>query len=121
MIKITCDKCDGKIEQNELIGRIRWSLKEGIDGEYTDDELEGKVFCERCMDAILSEIQRKITWESVEEPKDNKRTRITEDVADKIIELYHNGMSYRAIGQEVGLPGNKVASWCYYKMKHGGL
>lgn len=62
MITVKCDRCAGDIDPNGMIGYISWCFKQGVDGDLEMNELEGKHFCERCMDEIMVMIQRHVNW-----------------------------------------------------------
>lgn len=62
MIMVKCDRCEGDMDPNGMIGYMSWCFKQGVDGDLEMNELEGKHFCERCMDEIMAMIQRHVNW-----------------------------------------------------------
>lgn len=132
MIKVNCDRCGAEIDPNGMIGYISWCFKQGVDGDLEMNELEGKHFCERCMDEIMAMIQRHVNWETqkkeyeapvIEEVKKPRKRRsdIEGETAEKIIKLYKQGMNGRQIAKELKMDGRKVENWIYYKKNHGGI
>lgn len=122
MIEINCDKCGAKMDPRGLLGQISWRFKEGMDGDYGENELANHIFCERCMDQIMTMIQSKITWENEPQARPKKKkTELEDDKAEKIITLYKQGKKMREIAEEVGLDSKKVENWLYYKKHHGGI
>lgn len=136
MIKVNCDRCGAEIDPNGMIGYISWCFKQGVDGDLEMNELEGKHFCERCMDEIMAMIQRHVNWGTLEEKHDvpvivpvieevkkprKRRSDIEGETAEKIIKLYKQGMNSRQIARELKMDGRKVENWIYYKKNHGGI
>ena len=132
MIKVNCDRCGAEMAPNGMIGYISWCFKQGVDGDLEMNELEGKHFCERCMDEIMTMIQRHVNWgtqkkeyeapviEEVKKPR-KRRSDIEGETAEKIIKLYKQGMNSRQIAMELKMDGRKVENWIYYKKNHGGI
>ena len=122
MIEIKCDKCGAEIDPRGLLGQISWRFKEGMDGDYGENELANHIFCERCMDQIMTMIQSKITWENEPQARPKrKKSELEDDKAEKIITLYKQGKKVREIAKAVGLDDKKVENWLYYKKRHGGI
>lgn len=122
MIEIRCDKCKAEMDPQGLLGQISWRFKEGMDGDYGENELANHIFCERCMDQIMTMIQSKITWENEPQARPKrKKTELEDDKAEKIITLYKQGKKVREIAEAVGLDSKKVGNWIYYKKNHGGI
>lgn len=132
MIKVNCDRCGAEIDPNGMIGYISWCFKQGVDGDLEMNELEGKHFCERCMDEVMAMIQRHVNWGTLEEKHEapvieevkkprKRRSDIEGDTAEKIITLYKQGMNSRQIAKELKMDGKKVENWIYYKKNHGGI
>lgn len=132
MIKVNCDRCGAEIDPNGMIGYISWCFKQGVDGDLGMNELEGKHFCERCMDEIMTMIQKHVSWETqkkeyeapvIEEVKKPRKRRsdIEGETAEKIIKLYKQGMNSRQIAKELKMDGRKIENWLYYKRNHGGI
>lgn len=132
MIKVNCDRCGAEIDPNGMIGYISWCFKQGVDGDLEMNELEGKHFCERCMDEIMAMIQRHVNWGTqkkeyetpvIEEVKKTRKRRsdIEGETAEKIIKLYKQGMNSRQIAMELKMDGRKIENWIYYKKNHGGI
>lgn len=122
MIEINCDKCGKKMDPRGLLGQISWRVKEGWSGEYGENELADHIFCERCMDLIMTMIQSKITWENEPQARPKrKKSELEDDKAEKIIILYKQGKKVREIAEAVGLDSKKVENWIYYKKHHGGI
>lgn len=122
MIEIKCDKCGAEMDPRGLLGQISWRFKEGMDGDYGENELENHIFCERCMDQIMTMIQSKITWENEPQARPKrKKSELEDDKAEKIITLYKQGKKVREIAKAVGLDDKKVENWIYYKKHHGGI
>lgn len=132
MIKVNCDRCGAEIDPKGMIGYISWCFKQGVDGDLEMNELEGKHFCERCMDEIMTMIQKHVSWETqkkeyeapvIEEVKKPRKRRsdIEGETAEKIITLYKQGKKVREIAEAVGLADKKVENWLYYKKRNGGI
>lgn len=122
MIEIKCDKCGAEMDPQGLLGQISWRFKEGMDGNYGENELANHIFCERCMDLIMTMIQSKITWENEPQARPKrKKSELEDDKAEKIIILYKQGKKVREIAEAVGLDSKKVENWIYYKKHHGGI
>lgn len=121
MIEIKCDRCRQEMDPQGLLGQISWRFKEGMDGDYGDNELANHIFCERCMDQIMTMIQSKITWENEPQARPKKKSELEDDKAEKIITLYKQGKKVREIAKAVGLDDKKVENWIYYKKRHGGI
>lgn len=132
MIEIKCDRCRGEMDPQGLLGQISWRFKEGMDGDYGENELANHIFCERCMDEIMAMIQRHVNWGTqkkeyeapvIEEVKKQRKRQsdIEGETAEKIITLYKQGKKVREIAKAVGLDDKKVENWLYYKKRHGGI
>ena len=122
MISVSCDRCHRSMEPKEDIGYISWCFKKGVDGDLGQNILEGKHFCERCMDRIMYIICN-FDDEEQEEKKKAKtekkaRQQINQNLIDAILELKAQGWKIKEIAKEVQIEEKKVSNILYrYKKR----
>lgn len=122
MISVSCDRCHRSMEPKGDIGYISWCFKEGVDGDLGQNILEGKHFCERCMDRIMYIICN-FDDEEQEEKKKAKtkkkgRRQINQNLIDAILELKAQGWKIKEIAEEVQIEEKKVSNILYrYKKR----
>ncbi len=135
MIMVKCDRCEGDMDPNGMIGYMSWCFKQGVDGDLGVNELEGRHYCERCMDEVMALIQSRVSWETQQsgirpprkpyekpeiiEEKKNK-PRISKEKGEAILELKKRGFKIKEIAEELEMEPVQVKNWLYnHKGKTG--
>lgn len=131
MIKVQCDRCKREIEPKADIGYMSWCFKEGgVDGDLGENILEGKHFCERCMDRIMCIICNYDDEELAEKAKNNEkpqkpakivieqqrkagRKKTNQNTIDAILELKGMGFKIKEIAEEVQMNEKQVSNIIY--------
>lgn len=131
MIKVQCDRCKREIEPKADIGYMSWCFKEGgVDGDLGENILEGKNFCEQCMDRIMCIICNYDDEELAEKAKNNEkpqkpakivieqqrkagRKKTNQNTIDAILELKGMGFKIKEIAEEVQMNEKQVSNIIY--------
>ena len=130
MITVRCDRCKRDMEPAGDIGYISWCFKKGVDGDLGENILEGKHFCERCMDRIMCIICNYDDEELSEKAKNNEkpqkpakivieqqrkagRKKTNQNTIDAILELKGMGFKIKEIAEEVQMNEKQVSNIIY--------
>lgn len=137
MITVKCDRCGTDMDPQGYVGHLGWCLQTGL-GDPKKNELKGQIYCERCMDEIMTTIQSRANWQKTEKiryekpevipepPKKEYITPVIEEVkrkgrkseisgkGEQIWKLKADGLTNKEIAEEMGLDPVQVKNWLYY-------